>query len=861
MMRAADTSVYIILLFVVSISSCKQQDEKITADDLAIRWTMGENNYQGKGGFSSAFTLLNKGQSILPSSGWNIYFNFVRFIKPESVTGNVKIRHINGDFYVLSPADNFKLAPNDSIKLEFVSSDWAISETDGPAGLYLVREDSKGNEEKPEIIQDYAIRPFVNDHQSKRADNDLVLVANAAVLYEKYNTTKFLPADKIQSLVPMPVSFNKGAGSVSLSGFEINASSDLEKEKQFLNTTLTNLLETSSRSKTHIQLKIGDVVINGKKYSKGSEAYTLEVGQSAIIILGSDAEGVFYGIQSLRSLIPVEAWSKKNKEIKLDQLSVKDFPRFHYRGIHLDVARNFQKKSAVLKMLDVMAFYKLNKLHFHLSDDEGWRVEMKSLHELTNVGSKRGHDKSGKGMLPSYGSGPDPEEITSYGNGYYTEDDFIEILKYAQDRHIEIIPKIDLPGHARAAIKAMDARYDHLQKAGKSDEASKYLLRDLNDSSVYRSVQQYNDNVICVCQESTYEFIRTVVRDFKSLYQKADVTFNTFHIGADEVPHGVWEKSPACEKFTSEQEITTGELPEYFYKRVSDILRAENLNMGGWEEIALTKKKTEKGTILEANSAFVKSNFRPYVWNSVWGWGQEDVGYKLANAGYPIVLGNVTNLYFDLAYEKHPEEPGYYWGSFIDTRKVFEFNPFDIYKNAGTDRMGNSLSVESLNEKVRLTENGKKNILGIQGQLWAENLKGQERLEYLAFPKLLALAERAWASEPAWSVQKDKAISSAMREDSWNQFANTLGQRELPRLDQFDTKYRISPPGAIVKDGKLFANVEYPGLKIHYTTDGSEPEATSSIYKEPVAINGNVVKLKSFNTGERTSRTVVVLNR
>jgi hexosaminidase len=476
------------------------------------------------------------------------------------------------------------------------------------------------------------------------------------------------------------------------------------------------------------------------------------------------------------------------------------------------------------------------------------------------VGGYRGHDRTGSGMVPSFGSGPFAMMNDSNGSGFYTQEDFIEILKYANDRHIEVIPKIDMPGHARAAIKAMDYRYEKLKNQESNIAVTEYLLRDLNDSSEYSSVQMWNDNVICVCQESTYNFIKTIVDDFVKLYEKADVPFNTFHIGADEVPHGVWEKSPACKEFFNSNQIPLEAVTEYFFKRVAAILKERNLNMGGWEEIALKKTKTDKGLSMEANPAFVKENFRPYVWNNVWGWEQEDVGYKLANAGYKTVLGNVTNLYFDLAYEKHPEEIGYYWGAFIDTKKVYEFNPFNIYLGAKEDKFGNPLNQESINSKVKISEAGKKNILGIQGQLWAENLKGKEVLEYMAFPKLLALSERAWAQQPSWSTIQDDDKRNAMFNESWTRFTNTLGQKDLRKLDYMfgGVSYRISPPGAQLRDGTLTANVEFPGLIVRYTTDGSEPTMASDVYSKPVQVEAKMIKLKAFTASNRGSRTVVV---
>ena len=212
-----------------------------------------------------------------------------------------------------------------------------------------------------------------------------------------------------------------------------------------------------------------------------------------------------------------------------------------------------------------------------------------------------------------------------------------------------------------------------------------------------------------------------------------------------------------------------------------------------------------------------------YVWNNVCGWGREDAAYRLANAGFDVVLCDATNLYFDLACEKDPLERGYYWAGFVDTRAPFEFVPLDFFKNACQTPMGQPLREDTFADRVRLTPEGKSHILGLQGELWSENIRSEENLDYTAFPRLIALAERAWSKSPKWASVDDSKMRMREMERDWNEFANRLGQRELPRLDYLDggIGYRLPPPGAIVKDGLLQANTELPGLEIRYTTDGS----------------------------------------
>jgi hexosaminidase len=529
--------------------------------------------------------------------------------------------------------------------------------------------------------------------------------------------------------------------------------------------------------------------------------------------------------------------------------------------MHLDVARNFQSKATVLKFLDLMAFYKLNRFHFHLSDDEGWRIEIQRLPELTEIGGRRGHtlDQSDR-LIPTHGSGPFPDR--SPGSGFYTRADFVEILQYARDRHIEVIPELDFPGHAHSAIQSMEVRYRRLSELGDEQAASEFRLIDPEDRSEHRSVQGWGRNVINVCQDSTYHFLEPAVADLVDTYHSAGLKLKTLHVGGDEVPQGVWERSPACEELYLNNEAVAEpeDLPDYFLSRSHEILSRHGLVTAGWEEIALTRSKVDGRVAVGPNPRFVSSGFLPYFWNSVPTWGGEENGYRLANAGYDVVLCNASNLYFDLAYNKDPEENGLHWAGFVDTRKAWDFVPLDVYQSNDHDVMGNPLT--SANSSfTALTEAGRSHVLGIQGQLWGESLNSPARLEFMAFPKLLALAERAWSAEPAWAREPSAARRLDSKEADWNRFANELGQVQLPRLDYLagGVGYRIPPPGARIRNGLLEANIDFPGLTIRYTTDGSEPSPASPEYREPVSVSGlDSVRVRAFDRLGRGSRVVAL---
>jgi hexosaminidase len=217
----------------------------------------------------------------------------------------------------------------------------------------------------------------------------------------------------------------------------------------------------------------------------------------------------------------------------------------------------------------------------------------------------------------------------------------------------------------------------------------------------------------------------------------------------------------------------------------------------------------------------------------------------------------VSNLYFDLAWNPNPEEPGLDWGGYVDLRKPFEFIPLDYYRNVRLDRRGNPLARAVFVGKDRLTEYGRANILGIQGNLWSETLSADGRLDTRLVPKLLGLAERAWAEDPAWARERDEAKAEALFRDAWSVFVNVLGKRELPRLDREvpGLRYRIPTPGLAVVDGQVRASLEIPGFVLRYTTDGSDPGLRSPEVHGPIPL-GTGVRVAAFDTTGRKGHTV-----
>ncbi|TSD63515.1 family 20 glycosylhydrolase [Inquilinus sp. KBS0705] len=813
---------------------------KPNAHDLYISWEVVDNNYQNKGQALTALVITNKGKETLPSTGWKIYFNSSRNFVVDAVSGNAKVEQINGDLYSITPNTKFTaVKPGESGRIDYLCESTVVNFTDAIEGPYIVW-DAEPN--KGYLPGDFTIKPYKPTYQG---------LVTPEVIYNQNKTIQDIPAATLQKVFPTPAAYTESTGFFNLTtAIRITYEPEFNKETNGLIKDLESIFGKKISGAGNAS---GKMILLAKDASLGAEAYTLTVTPSQIKITAATTAGIFYGIQSLKTLIPAIALAKTPSAIEIPCVTVKDEPRFAHRAVMLDVARNFQQKSEVLKLITGMALYKLNVLHLHLTDDEGWRIEIPSLPELTGVGSKRGHTLDSKGFLPaSHGSGPD--FTNTAGSGYYTKADYIEILKYATERHITVIPEIESPGHARASIKAMDARYERLMAAGDKAGAERNLLRDMNDKSDYRSVQYWNDNVIDVALPSTYNYVETVVDDLVAMYKEANAPLQTIHFGGDEVPAHVWEKSPAFLALqVSHPEIkSTNDLWYYFYGRVNDILKKKNLVLSGWEEMALRKTNLDGKPTYVVNPQFLNDDMRVDVWNNVLGDGQEDLAYKLANGGYKVVLTCVTNLYFDMANDKSYDEPGYYWGTYLGIDKFFSFIPYDYFKNADVDKNGQPVNRNLFIGKQRLTDYGKSNILGLQGALWAETVKGGERMEYMIFPKLLALAERAWSPDPAWATEKDAAKSQLLYDADWSKFLNILGKRELPRLAYYTGgfHYRIPKPGVIYQDGKYFSNIQYPGLTVRYTTDGSEPTASSPVYRAPVEATGPV-KFRAFDVKGR----------
>ena len=550
-----------LLLGILAVFSCQpgsnHETSSASTENLELTWEILNDAKEGEDTRTAIFTLSNKGEGTFPKSGWTLFYSqFPNAISimPEDAD-LYAIENQGGDLYAIRPLDSFPEIPaGKSFQFKYRAPYPFIKGSHGPQGPYLVL-DGNGLDVLP--LHNYTIKSVPADFTFENANGHKSIFIKAEDRFEANQNVGNENIDDLIPIVPTPYESHR-AGSFYEMASQINIKFDegLEKEAThlsgFLNKVFLSPVSTSSDIDSgEITLSIGQVGVQARDQS----TYQLTIDEEqGISIMGSDPAGVFYGIQSLKALVPAGNLAVPSEKIVLPTISILDGPRFAYRGLMLDIARNFQPLEQLKKVISLISFYKMNKLHLHLTDDEGWRLQIPGLPTLTEIGSIRSPNFSdGKSLPPAYGSGAKSDS----GSGFLTRDDFIELLQFATDHHVQVIPEINGPGHARAAIKAMQYRYDSLMAQGQATEARKYLLHDLNDASQYSSAQNYHDNVMCVCQEYTYTFIEKVIAEVVKMYREASAPLSLIHTGGDEVPGGSWTESPECERLIKDEPAST----------------------------------------------------------------------------------------------------------------------------------------------------------------------------------------------------------------------------------------------------------------------------------------------------------------
>ena len=683
----------VLILGIPCIASAQSTDHSFDPGSLNVSWELVDNTFDEGVEYHSILKLTNTGNTAIPADGWSIYLNNLAG-KVQSDKFELELQ--NGDLFTLTPSSGFNgLEPGASLELNIVSPGLALNISSAPDGFYWVW-DSNPNEGLN--IGNYTIEPVNDPEVTNLGIQGSPSTPMYETVYNQNKAIKNLPLEELVKVFPAPKEYREIDQEFQLTaGVPIQYDTPFQNEANYLAGELEKIfgqnpkVTTEEVSGKKIYLQQGD--------QQSEEGYNLRVTNDAITITASQPAGVFYGIQSVKTLLPLSGWSSTQSTLTVTGVDVTDAPRFGHRAFMQDVARNFRTKEQILKTLDLMALYKLNVFHFHFNDDEGWRIEIPGLPELTEVGGERAHTLTNQDKLqPSQGSGPDN---TYPGSGYYSTQDFIDILEYATERHIRVIPEIETPGHARAAIKSMDARYRRMMDQGMVEGATEYLLRDLEDTSTYRSVQGWDDNVINVALPSAYAFLEKVIDELAAMYEEAGAPLYRVHMGGDEVPAGVWEQSPAVDKLIEDNPDveSTDDLWGYFFQKVDQILKERGLALYGWEEVGMTEALWSGESHSVVDSSFAENNVQLDVWNNLVGSGAEDLAYRLANAGYKVVLSGVSNFYFDLAYQQTFPEPGLFWGGFQDLDKPFSFIPYNFYKNARVDRFGRELSDSYFEER------------------------------------------------------------------------------------------------------------------------------------------------------------------
>ena len=604
-------SIYIILLaLIATLVACTP------TTPLALHWEMGQNDVEP--GICEAYlTLTNTGDHDLTNEGWTLYFNLMS-LHPIYTEGEaLRETEIQASWHSIEPTQAFApLAPSESRTFTMRYKGSAIRENICPEGFFLIQNSKFLINPKPISIPcTYA--PYTRPEQMQRGivTWEKTPYADGEYVFDYVQHILDAPlSEDVPPLLPQPKQIHYSEGTCCVSKAEVITRTD------------ANMV---------------------------SEGYRMVISPTTITIEASGEAGVFYAQQTLKQwgeVIPCGV--------------VTDYPDLHHRGLMLDVVRNYYPVDSIFRILDIMAYHKLNVLHFHLSDDEAWRLEIPGLPQLTEVGSKRGYttDES-ECLLPMYCGGWNPNAPTT-ANGYITREKYIELLRYAGERHIRVIPEIDMPGHMRAAKKAMGTM----------------LTDSAFDARVYKSAQNYTDNVIDVTLPYAVEFIDHVVTEIVKMHEEAGHPLTIFNIGGDEVPKGA----------------LTREEHQAFIDAVLAILERNHLQPMGWEEITHFCKPESRAICY----SWLNSNTKPL---------------EMAEAGYPVVLANANRLYFDFAYCNHHEEKGLNWGGYTDEYRSFDWEPL-IHSN----------------------------VVGMNAQLWGEVIRSFAQVEWQIYPKLYGLAERAW---------------------------------------------------------------------------------------------------------------------
>ena len=715
-----------------------------------VTWqSMGNTrDAKGKGEYVQRFTVT--GNTRFPRLGFNMFARHMEMTNPRDTL----VELMPGYYYIASP----RLNGQDKVSFEIKTRGQVVNCCYAPDGVHRINADGT-----TEAVN-YVRRPLDSPALWNINGKDLMKYGPAIYAENEQRATDWQPG---------PYDVIPAFKSVQLTGGESTI------------PAVPSFVDISPENPEYSQITVRN--------------------DSLIIACRPDKQWAVYYHLKGKVLDP-------NKGKKLPNAVITDWPDHAWRGQHIDIARNFLGPKTMHKILDIMAVNRLNRLHFHITDDEAWRLEIKGLPELTQVGARRGYSADGENdhLYQVFAGDGNPDSKAGTANGYWTREDFIKFIRRAHTLGVDVIPEIESPGHARAAIKAMERRH--------RDGDDTYRLIHDGDTSRYTSAQSFHDNVMNPALPGPYRFMDRIFDELIGIYAEAGVSLIGIHIGGDEVPRNCWKGSSAAREFMAKHNMSSEkELHAHFVREMAKSLAQRGVPMFGWEEIAV-------GHGDDFNREVVPATGGVNCWHTT-----PDAAIKAVRAGFPVILSNVNRFYLDMAASRHPEERGLTWGGTVD-----EFDALGGYPAKLCP-----VAVDSVSGTV----------LGLQGQLWGETIRGEDGVTTLLLPKITGLAERAWNASPTWTEAQFNAI---------------IGAKELPlyTAEPASMRVHLRQPGIMVKKGKVYMNAPYPGGEIRYTTDGTEPTAESRVYTGPFKQKkAKDIRARYFRNGSASVTTYLSAQR
>ena len=579
--------------------------------------------------------------------------------------------------------------------------------------------------------------------------------------------------DKLASivLIPKPQQIERHEGHLALDNYStLYADKEFKIAEDFLRKFLQNGTRWEFQA---VEKAIATIKIE-KNTSLPPEGYSLFITDKNITINAADSGGAFYAVQTLRQLLPQElerSNSIRPQPLTLPQVSITDAPQFSYRGMHLDVSRHFFPKEFIKEYISNMAMLKMNYFHWHLTDDQGWRIEILQYPDLTNHGSTRAET-----LVGHFNDSPQQFDGKRYA-GYYTQDDIREVVEFAAKHNVTIIPEIEMPGHAQAAISA----YPGLGCTGKKIAvATKWGVFE---------------NVFCP-NDKTFTFLKNVLSEVMELFPGEYI-----HIGGDEAPKTQWKKCNHCQKLIKDLNLKDEHgLQSYFIREIEAAVNDKGKKIIGWDEI-------------------LEGGLAPNA--TVMSWRGTDGGVAAAQQNHDVIMTPTSHAYFDYYQSEHPDEP-LAIGGYLPLQKVYSFNPIPS----------------------ELTQEERKYILGAQGNVWTEYMSSEDKVEYMAFPRILAMSEVVW---------------SGASENLPADYSNFLSRLEpfMKRLDALNINYAnhlyVIEGRLLKQSGKILYELSTPteGKVIRYSINSSEEK----LYSKPIEITSNsTISANIYKNGKKIGR-------